>query len=389
VIKSGIFPSKGTVANDFTAACKNDPELKRQYDQQSGWDATRKFKSKWAAKEKSRVKEDANQEESFSRVDATLGDWFTFGGLVQEFGGWEYPEAIDGAKNVVAMNGLMGIDWLWLDPQSRMQHYLRMKPQFREIHQNKWSILQKALEAHEAEANEPGDPTAPAAAVANQVEAPLPEAKAASKAKAASGKLPPPIGGGGGGDAGGPDEQTVAGGRGRGSKRTAPPEQARSASPPENKQEPSPPESKDDAAPAEVTSAEALAAAWKTAEVNKKRFGAILHRAGTFTEQVAIEPNKYELLQQSPVYNKYLETKKHAAVFDSFGSDPLIRYACACRISASQQPPCHCLCLCFCLCFCLCLCLCLRLCLCLCRCFCHCICLCLCLCLPLTLPLQL
>jgi hypothetical protein len=141
--------SKGATGNDFYAACKLDPNgLGAQYkaaQAQKSWQATKEIRRKWAMDEKAKAEKSRNHVDSYNKIDTTKTRYLTMGGLVQDMGGWECEEAVLGAKNVIASCTVLGGDWIWNDPMSKIRHYARITKESAESLEEKWSIFTKQV----------------------------------------------------------------------------------------------------------------------------------------------------------------------------------------------------------------------------------------------------
>ena len=44
------------------------------------------------------TREGKSEEETYSQVEQSIGEYLTFGGLVKTYGGWKWPAAVVGAQ---------------------------------------------------------------------------------------------------------------------------------------------------------------------------------------------------------------------------------------------------------------------------------------------------
>ena len=63
----------------------------------------------------------------FRRIDKTTGQMMTIGNLVIVLGGWEWPTAIIGARQIALKRARMGGKWANIHEQSETPTFLRLK----------------------------------------------------------------------------------------------------------------------------------------------------------------------------------------------------------------------------------------------------------------------
>ena len=184
----------------------------------------KQIRDEWAKEEFSFVLTDKTYSESYTKIDETMGEFHTLGSLVREYGGWEWPPAVVGAKLHFLKASRMGGKWVSVDSWSNLTMVLRLKPIFKEKMEEKWARFTKfhnekhlavnhvdtALEGTEGE-----EPKTGAEDVTEKAKADA-KAKAKAKAKGRANKTPKSPSGkadnaeGGNGAGGGTDNEAGA-----------------------------------------------------------------------------------------------------------------------------------------------------------------------------------
>ena len=103
-----------------------------------GFAAKREVRRKWAKEEFKYVLSEKSWGESYQSVDETRGEYFTFGSLVRELGGWKWKPAILGAKLHFIRSMRMGGKWVKKDTMSSLLMTLRLKAIHAEVFETKW-----------------------------------------------------------------------------------------------------------------------------------------------------------------------------------------------------------------------------------------------------------
>ena len=134
--------SGGKIGNIWARLPKTDP-AKMQCAATRNNKLKADIRAKWAKEQFSYILESKTHEESYSKVDTTKGDFHTFGGLVIELGGWQWPPAIEGAKLHFIKAMRLGGSWVCLDEMSNLLLALRLKPSFQEVLTTKWTRFTK------------------------------------------------------------------------------------------------------------------------------------------------------------------------------------------------------------------------------------------------------
>ena len=68
-----------------------------------------------------------------------------YGKLVLDLDGWDQPPAVIGANNIVTTATILGGDWIWDCPSSKMRYYAPMTKSSAESMNEAWSILTEQI----------------------------------------------------------------------------------------------------------------------------------------------------------------------------------------------------------------------------------------------------
>ena len=119
---------------------------------------------------------------SWSITDTTLGKYRNFAKVVQEFGGWQSREAVNGALEACTKCMMLGGNWLKQHPQAKFQSYLILDFEHTEKFKTCWSSLCNELTEGTCKNKAPGNRELAPEVPSEQP----PEIKPKSKAKAKS-----------------------------------------------------------------------------------------------------------------------------------------------------------------------------------------------------------
>ena len=108
-----------------------------------GREAKREVRRKWCKEAFKFVLDEKTHEESYTEIDTLKGEFFTFGSLVKEYGGWQWEPAVVGAKIHWMKAMRMGGKWVKRDVMSNMVHVLKLKTIFEETMHQKWARFTK------------------------------------------------------------------------------------------------------------------------------------------------------------------------------------------------------------------------------------------------------
>ena len=112
-----------------------------------GREAKREVRRKWCKEAFKFVLDEKTHEESYTEIDTLKGEFFTFGSLVKEYGGWQWEPAVVGAKIHWMKAMRMGGKWVKRDVMSNMVHVLKLKTIVEETMHQKWARLTKCFTA--------------------------------------------------------------------------------------------------------------------------------------------------------------------------------------------------------------------------------------------------
>ena len=195
---SGKFTMRGTVAgNAFYAGHKEGTPSG------DAWQAAtdkKAFKLEWATRMKQACVEKRRESQHYADVDETWGEFLTFGALVVSFGGFEWKEGVDGAKQMFAKCVAMGGRWVWTCPLSNLVHVYKMKHIHKEVFSRKWERFLEEVSGPDKQGANDSSASGNAAAdgtegqstskpaAKNKAKAAAAKAASAAKAAAAKGK---------------------------------------------------------------------------------------------------------------------------------------------------------------------------------------------------------
>ena len=83
--------------------------------------------------------------ESLEVTEGATGEFYTFGALVIKYGGWQWPAAIQGAKNTAVQCSLLGGRWVKQDQWSKLMMYFVTTEKYSDMFNKKWSLLEQRL----------------------------------------------------------------------------------------------------------------------------------------------------------------------------------------------------------------------------------------------------
>ena len=161
--ESGEFCLRTAVGAKWTRDLKSSKKLEAEYEACKGRKAKAECRARWAKTTYSKVIKEKTYTERYQEINETLGEYFTLGGVVKEFGGWTWPPAVQGAKRLAAKAVMMGGKWSYVDTQSELRFFLVLKKINRELMENAWALFE--TEVHNSD-NVPTDPVAAASTAA-------------------------------------------------------------------------------------------------------------------------------------------------------------------------------------------------------------------------------
>ena len=99
------------------------------------------YRAKWAQEKYAWVEASRSMTEQYSKVSLEVGEMMTFGELVQSYGGWEWSEAVEGAKAHVAKCARMGGSWVQRDEFFGLWHFMKLKKVHQELLEQQWKVF--------------------------------------------------------------------------------------------------------------------------------------------------------------------------------------------------------------------------------------------------------
>ncbi len=118
---------------------KSDSNLVAEYTAEQTAAKKRIYREGWAKREFKDLKTGKTYTHSYQEVNEELGTYHTLGGVVTEFGGWQWPPAIAGAKHVASKCMMMGGKWTYVDNHSGLRFFLVLKKIYRETLSECWT----------------------------------------------------------------------------------------------------------------------------------------------------------------------------------------------------------------------------------------------------------
>lgn len=140
------FTVNGAVWNQWTRRLKNKEDgtmtkLGQDYANLSSRIEKRSFRDQWAVEEfKDLLVEKTHQQHLRQKVEVEQ-EWYTFGGLVKEFGGWKWKPAIIGAKLHSTKAARLGPQWCQRESMNSLLWFRRDKTRSVETFDQAWSLL--------------------------------------------------------------------------------------------------------------------------------------------------------------------------------------------------------------------------------------------------------
>ena len=120
-------------------ACKDKHKIK--HDKMATAKLKKDYKETWAKEQYGYCLVEKSHEDSFRKVQVEKGTYMTFGGLVIDLGGWQWPPAVAGAKAIAFKNSKIGGDWCKRDEQSGLPFFLRLNQEWREELDEQWKNI--------------------------------------------------------------------------------------------------------------------------------------------------------------------------------------------------------------------------------------------------------
>jgi hypothetical protein len=133
-IKTGIFPTKGTLGNYFR---RQQSKSANSAEGMTNEEA-KTFRMQWATDLKNELASKKTSEKIWKRTDTTKWLLRPFGKLVQDLGGWSDKEAIAGATRGAMQCMIMGHPFVQQHPQTQMTIYAVAEIEWSESFDQSW-----------------------------------------------------------------------------------------------------------------------------------------------------------------------------------------------------------------------------------------------------------
>jgi hypothetical protein len=146
VIESDNFGTKNALGNKFRQAHMKGTSTGDAYHALQSRAEGAAFRLSWAKDQFKNITQQKVHQTSWKRVDRTKGRYRPVGRLIADFGGFDSPEAVEGAANAVNKCLMMGAPWVVRHPQSNLLEYLVLEMEFEEEFSNMWSHFKKSWE---------------------------------------------------------------------------------------------------------------------------------------------------------------------------------------------------------------------------------------------------
>lgn len=105
--------------------------------------AKQEFKVKWAQKMFDKKYQEKTFKKGITQTDRQKSKMLTFGALVQEYGGWEWDAAVEGAKRTAAKCAKLGGKWCKRDGFSELLLYRKIDEEEEEEFKKTWSEMSR------------------------------------------------------------------------------------------------------------------------------------------------------------------------------------------------------------------------------------------------------
>ena len=160
VLKEGAetgFDLRGKLGQKFSRLLAVDPDMSTRYKELPSRQEKAKFRQSWATAQYDIVKASKVKAETSSIEHVVKGQFYTFGGLVQKYGGWQWRLAVDGAKNTALRCTLLGGQWVKVDLWSKLTMYYVTDESQTERFVQSWALYEKHFHVARREKEEDDD----------------------------------------------------------------------------------------------------------------------------------------------------------------------------------------------------------------------------------------
>ena len=113
-------------------------------------------KTSWLEQKYEKLLHTKEQTTSYCHVDTRLGQYYTYGALVQKYGGWSWPEGVAGATRRAGRCALLGGRWIRRDSAfPDLNCYLVLDVIHQGIFERKWQECARSFEEQNMNAAPP------------------------------------------------------------------------------------------------------------------------------------------------------------------------------------------------------------------------------------------
>jgi len=146
-----MFDPRGSVGQKWAKQKSTMTDLADEYKKCVGRAAQQSFKLSWARKmvEKERQK---REQQTWSMVDVTRGEYLSFGAIVLREGGWEDVHALRAAYKYVSKCAIMGSPWRLWNAMTEREDWLYMSKSWASSFEQSWTSFTTYVDAAEGDA---------------------------------------------------------------------------------------------------------------------------------------------------------------------------------------------------------------------------------------------
>ena len=143
--RGGRIPCRTALDSTFRRE-HSKGNAKQEWEACQGDDAkVRKFKLDWVEKDLSKENQKLvkSTKKTLEKSNKLKGKWFTLGGLVASYGGWDWEPAVEGAKRTAAKCARLGASWAERDECSGSMFYRKLEKSDAEEFVQAWQELKE------------------------------------------------------------------------------------------------------------------------------------------------------------------------------------------------------------------------------------------------------
>lgn len=142
VIQKGNIPARSSFDSKFRREVKPGTPQHDEYKTLRTAAEKQKFKLEWAEKLlDAKVEKAKTFNKELVTTQRCKGKMLTFGALVVEYGGWEWPPAVEGAKRTAAKCARLGGKWCEVDHFSELLLFRKIDKEDEEEFKRSWGLL--------------------------------------------------------------------------------------------------------------------------------------------------------------------------------------------------------------------------------------------------------